>query len=62
VIVRRITALCSGCGNAVRTDLHDTDPPGTARIETSACNLCDDGGGFPLAYHFALDGRELEPL
>ena len=51
-----ITLRCPHCKREMMVAAEDTDPPGTAIVETT-CDLCDDGGGFPETHYFDCAGR-----
>ena len=47
---------CPQCKRTMRATREDTDPPGTAVVET-ACDRCDDGGGSPETHYYDAAGR-----
>jgi hypothetical protein len=51
-----ITLRCPDCRRTKKTRPVASDPKGTAIVE-SACDKCDDGGGFPETHHYDSQGR-----
>lgn len=51
-----ITLRCPHCKREVTACAEETDPLGTAVVETT-CDRCDDGGGFPETNYYDAGGR-----
>lgn len=52
-----VTLRCDKCKRTMRSPKEDTDPSGTAIVE-STCDRCDAGGGFPETIYFNRAGQQ----
>jgi hypothetical protein len=60
IMTREVTLLCPMCGRSVLVALDKTDPPDTARVETT-CFDCSTPGDFEQVMYFDKSGKQLEP-
>lgn len=55
-----IAMRCDFCGNAVRVERADYDPPAAVVRVTNECNICNNAeGGFEECWYFDAAGNEI---